>query len=399
MTKARQDRLFFRDLPPLSLYIHIPWCERMCPYCDFNSHPRKGPLPESTYIAALLADLDQELPRIRGRKLRSIFIGGGTPSLLSAESVDSMLAGIRARIGYDADIEITMEANPDSSESRKFAEFRSAGVNRLSIGVQSFNDKSLRNIGRVHDGMSARHAVSAAISAGFDNFNLDLMYALPGQQIDVAVADINTALSFDPPHLSCYQLTIEPNTAFNRQPPVLPDEDAGWQMQSSAEDILRENGYVQYEVSAYAKNGRTCRHNLNYWQFGDYVGIGAGAHSKVTRNDEIIRTWKIKHPAAYLKKAHTTDRVGGTKSLSPEEIRFEFMLNALRLRQPVSTVLFQQHTGQPIARMKSQLAKAEADGFLQFDGNNIATTSFGRRFLNDLLQQFLPGEGPHISSD
>jgi oxygen-independent coproporphyrinogen-3 oxidase len=399
MTKVGRDRLFFQGLPPLALYIHIPWCEKKCPYCDFNSHARKGPLPESTYIAALLVDLDQELPGIRGRKLRSIFIGGGTPSLLSAGSVESMLSGIRARIGCEADIEITMEANPGSSEYRKFAEFRSAGVNRLSIGVQSFNDKSLRNIGRVHDALSAHRAVSAAVSAGFENFNLDLMYALPGQQIDDAAADINAALSYDPPHLSCYQLTIEPNTAFNLQPPVLPDEDTGWQMQSKAKDILRENGYVQYEVSAYAKNGRACQHNLNYWQFGDYVGIGAGAHGKVTRNDEIIRTWKIKHPAAYLKKAHTKDRVGGTKTLSPEEIRFEFMLNALRLRQPVSTTLFQQHTGQPITRMKAQLAKAEADGLLNFDGKKITTTTLGRRFLNDLLQQFLPEADPHMSPD
>ena len=390
MTKLGRDRLFFQGLPPLSLYIHVPWCEKKCPYCDFNSHARKGPLPEREYINALLADLDQELPGIWGRKLRSIFIGGGTPSLLSAESVDSMLSGIRARIGCVADIEITMEANPGSSESGKFAEFRSAGVNRLSIGVQSFNDKSLRNIGRVHDGMSARLAVSAALSAGFENFNLDLMFALPGQQIDDAVADINTALSFDPPHLSCYQLTIEPNTAFNLQPPVLPDEDTGWQMQSNTQSILQENDYVQYEVSAYAKKGRTCQHNLNYWQFGDYVGIGAGAHGKITRSDGIIRTWKIKHPAAYLDKAHTTHRIGGRKSLSPEEIRFEFMLNALRLRQPVSTALFQQHTGQPITCMKAQLVKAEADGFLHFDGKNITTTEFGRRFLNDLLQQFLP---------
>ncbi len=291
MTKIGQDRLFFQGLPPLSLYIHVPWCEKKCPYCDFNSHARKGPLPEKEYINALLADLDQELPGIWGRKLRSIFIGGGTPSLLSAERVDSMLSEIRARIGCVADIEITMEANPGSSESSKFAEFRSAGVNRLSIGVQSFNDKSLRNIGRVHDGMSARLAVGAALSAGFENFNLDLMYALPGQQIDDAAADINTALLLDPPHLSCYQLTIEPNTAFNLQPPILPDEDTGWQMQLNTESILQENDYVQYEVSAYAKKGRTCQHNLNYWQFGDYVGIGAGAHSKITRSDGIIRTW------------------------------------------------------------------------------------------------------------
>ncbi len=388
-----RDQLFFQGLPPLSLYVHVPWCEKKCPYCDFNSHARKGPLPEKAYIDALLADLEQELPTIWGRKLCSIFIGGGTPSLLSTESVDSMLSGIRARIGCVADIEITMEANPDSSDSRKFEEFRSAGVNRLSIGVQTFDDESLRNIGRVHDGLSARHAVSAAISAGFENFNLDLMYALPGQKIDMAAADINTALSFDPPHLSCYQLTIEPNTAFYLQPPVLPDDDNGWQMQSRAESILQENGYAQYEVSAYAKNGRACRHNLNYWQFGDYVGIGAGAHGKVTRGDGITRTWKIKHPAAYLDKAHTADRVGGRKTLSAGDIRFEFMLNALRLRRPVSTALFQQHTGQPITRVHAQLVKAEADGMLHFDGKNIATTAFGRRFLNDLLQQFLPEAG------
>lgn len=391
--KVTREPLFFHGLPPLSLYVHVPWCERKCPYCDFNSHARQGPLPQRQYVDALLADLDQELPRIWGRRLSSIFIGGGTPSLLQAEIVDSLLSGIRSRIACAPDIEVTMEANPDSSDCKKFSEFRSAGVNRLSIGVQSFNSDLLQRIGRVHDGVSAVQAVSAAIAAGFENFNLDLMYALPGQCLDMAATDISTALSFHPPHVSCYQLTIEPNTAFAVHPPAVPDEDEGGLMQAHTEKALHESGYTHYEVSAHAKNGRVCRHNLNYWQFGDYVGIGAGAHSKVTLADRVLRTWKIKHPTAYLNKAHTKKRVGGEKLLSAEEIRFEFMLNALRLRQPVSSILFQQRTGQPIARMKAQLAKAQSAGFLQFDDQNIETTALGRRFLNDLLQQFLPEPG------
>jgi oxygen-independent coproporphyrinogen-3 oxidase len=382
---------------PLSLYVHVPWCEKKCPYCDFNSHAQKNPIPENAYIEALMADLDQELPAVRGRRLRSIFIGGGTPSLLSPKSVESIVTGIRARIPSTPDMEITLEANPGSSDAGKFEGFRTAGVNRLSIGIQSFNAASLRNIGRIHDDHAARHAVTAAISAGFDNFNLDLMYALPGQTREMAADDVERALSFEPPHLSCYQLTIEPNTVFAVRTPRLPGENAAWQMQRQLESNLEKNGYKNYEVSAFARQGRSCQHNLNYWLFGDYIGIGAGAHSKVTRHDEVLRNWKRKNPILYMQNAHSTERVGGEKRLSSDEICFEFMLNALRLQRPVTASLFQQRTGQSIKRFSSTIAQAQTDGLLQFDGIQISTTEFGRRFLNDLLQRFLPDSDNLIS--
>lgn len=390
---SKQSGLIFHTLPPLSLYVHIPWCEKKCPYCDFNSHALKDDLPEQQYIDAVLADLDQELPKIWGRRLRTIFIGGGTPSLMSAQFYELLLSGIRARVSCAPDIETTLEANPGSSEISKFEAFRDTGINRLSIGVQSFNDDLLRAIGRVHDGKAARRAAAAATAAGFDNFNLDLMYALPGQDLDLLVHDLHTAISFNPTHLSCYQLTIEPNTTFHKCPPQLPDEDECWEMQSTAEQILGAGGYVQYEVSAYAKEKRVCHHNLNYWRFGDYLGIGAGAHSKVTMADQIIRTWKVKHPKDYLTKAQSEERIGGQKASSADETRFEFLLNALRLREPVSALLFQQRTGQSIASVKERLERAQDDDLINFDGKNIVTTTLGQRFLNDLLQRFLPDEG------
>lgn len=380
----------FAGLPPLSLYVHIPWCEKKCPYCDFNSHQSRDSLPEREYIHALLDDLDQELPGVWGRKLHSVFIGGGTPSLLRADCIDTLLSGIRARMNCIPDIEVTLEANPGSAESAKFKDLKQAGVNRLSIGVQSFDDELLRAIGRVHDAEAARAAVGAAVDAGFDNFNLDLMYALPGQDVDIAARDLHTALAFDPPHVSYYQLTIEPNTRFYKHPPTLPDEDAAWRMQSNGETLLADHGLEQYEVSAYAQADRSCRHNLNYWRFGDYIGIGAGAHAKITTADGVARSWKVKQPADFLRKAGSHHCIGSRRELSAAEIRFEFMLNALRLTAPVSSLHFQQYTGQPIATIKPLLEQARHDGLLDFDGIHMTATALGRRFLNDLLQRFLP---------
>ncbi|MDJ0955698.1 MAG: radical SAM family heme chaperone HemW [Arenicellales bacterium] len=385
-----KNELAFYNLPPLSLYVHIPWCEKKCPYCDFNSHALTDEPPERQYLDALLADLDQELPGVWGRRVHSIFIGGGTPSLMSPEFFQSLLSGIRARLSCLPDIEITLEANPGSSEVDKFKAFKDTGINRLSIGVQSFNSRLLRAIGRVHDGEAALQAAAAAPTAGFENFNLDLMYGLPNQDQKLAVQDLRTALSFDPPHLSYYQLTIEPNTFFCKYPPQLPDEDECWQMQLKAEATLGDGEYRHYEISAYAKEKNVCKHNLNYWRFGDYLGIGAGAHSKISMSDRVIRTWKLKNPSEYLSKAHGKERIGGRKSVPAEEIRFEFMLNALRLTEPIPIPLFQQHTGQSIASVKTQLEKAQEDDLLEFDGKSIATTHRGQRFLNELLQRFLP---------
>ena len=370
--------------------MHVPWCEKKCPYCDFNSHALQDELPERQYLDALLADLDQELPAIWGRRLRTIFIGGGTPSLLSPRFFESLLSGIRARVSCVPDIEITLEANPGSSEVDKFKAFKNTGINRLSIGIQSFDSDLLRSIGRVHDGDAALRAVDAVINADFDNFNLDLMYGLPKQGLDTAIQDLSTALSFKPPHLSYYQLTIEPNTLFHKYPPPLPDEEECWQMQSKAEKALSEGGYRHYEISAYAREKHVCSHNLNYWRFGDYLGIGAGAHSKISMADRVIRAWKVKSPKEYLNKAHNKERIGAQKSISAEDIRLEFMLNALRLREPIPTLLFQKHTGQSITTVKTQLEKAQKDNLLEFDGKNICTTTLGQRFLNELLQRFLP---------
>ena len=390
MRASENSGVNFPSLPPLSLYVHVPWCEKKCPYCDFNSHALLDEPPEQRYLDALLTDLDQEIPGIWGRRFHSIFIGGGTPSLMSPKFFECLLSGIRARISCMPDVEITLEANPGSSEVDKFKAFKDTGINRLSIGVQSFNTRLLQAIGRVHDGSAALRAADAARTAGFENFNLDLMYGLPSQDLDMATEDLRTALSFDPPHLSYYQLTLERNTLFYSFPPQLPDEDECWQMQSRAEEALSEGGYRHYEVSAYAMEKHVCSHNLNYWRFGDYLGIGAGAHSKISMSDCVIRTWKLKNPKDYLTKAHSENRIGGQKSISAEEIKFEFMLNALRLREPISTRLFQQHTGQSIVTLKAKLEEAQKDKLLQFDGKSITTTPHGQRFLNELLQRFLP---------
>ncbi|MEW6352793.1 MAG: radical SAM family heme chaperone HemW [Pseudomonadota bacterium] len=381
----------FTTLPPLSLYIHLPWCARKCPYCDFNSHEQRDALPERDYTQALLRDLEHDLPRIWGRRIVSIFIGGGTPSLFSPEAVNELLSGVRARVNLLPDAEITLEANPGSSEYAKFAEFRAAGVNRLSIGIQSFNDDHLRALGRIHGRREAIAAAEAAHYAGFDNFNLDLMYALPGQNTEQALADLNTAVALEPAHISHYQLTIEPNTFFHSHPPVLPDDDAAWTMQEHCQQRLAERGYQHYEISAYAQAGRRCKHNLNYWEFGDYLGIGAGAHGKITdaQQQSITRLWKIKQPRAYMDGVAAAKHVGGEQQLTPYDALLEFMMNALRLSEGFSLESFAAHTGLPLAWVEAPLRDAVARGLIEWSGSHVRPTPHGARLLNDLLQLFM----------
>lgn len=379
---------------PLGLYIHIPWCLRKCPYCDFNSHAMREPLPEQAYVDALLADLEQDLPRVWGRRIDSVFIGGGTPSLFSAEAVDRLLAGLRARLPMRPGLEITLEANPGAVERGKFAEFRAAGINRLSIGVQSFDDGHLQRLGRIHDAQAAIAAAEAAHAAGLDHFNLDLIFGLPGQTVEQAQSDIAQALALRPAHLSYYQLTLEPNTLFYRTPPVLPDEDLIDAIQDRAQDTLAQHGYQRYEVSAYARENQHCRHNLNYWQFGDYLGIGAGAHAKLSdpASGAIHRLWKRKHPQDYLARAGTPDGIGGDAPVPEADLPLEFLMNALRLVEGVPTVLFSERSGLPLAALEPGLSRARARGLLESDPDRLCATELGLRFLNDLLQEFMPEE-------
>ncbi len=381
----------FTALPPLSLYIHMPWCVRKCPYCDFNSHEAKDTLPEAEYITALIADLEQELPSVWGRSIESIFIGGGTPSLFSPSAFDRLFSEIRARLPCKPGIEITMEANPGTWEYGKFREFRAVGVNRLSLGIQSFDTGMLQKLGRIHGAHEAFTAAETAHTAGFDNVNLDLMFGLPGQSIAQALTDIGHAIALQPAHISLYQLTLEPNTAFYVNPPALPEDDALWEMQEQCQNQLAIHGYRQYEVSAYAQPGRECRHNLNYWRYGDYLGIGAGAHGKISdaQHQRITRSWKVKNPRDYLAKAATPARIGGTQSLKRNDVGLEFMMNALRLTEGFPVALFAEHTGQPISIVKQGLQQAEAKGLIEWDIHTIRPTELGRRFLNDLLGLFL----------
>ena len=382
----------FTTLPPLSLYIHLPWCARKCPYCDFNSHESGAELPEQQYVDALIADLEQDLPRIWGRSVSTIFIGGGTPSLFSPEALDRLLVALRTRLKLSPTAEITLEANPGSSEYAKFKEFRALGINRLSIGVQSFNEDRLQSLGRIHGRREAIAAAEAAHKAGFDNFNLDLMYGLPDQTLAQALTDLNTAFALEPTHISHYQLTLEPNTWFHRHPPQLPDDDLIGDMQTQAQAQIKEHGYQHYEVSAYAKPNRACRHNLNYWEFGDYLGIGAGAHSKITDASlqRIIRFWKLKQPQAYLDSAATPARTGEETALSPADAAFEFMLNALRLNGGFGTRLFTERTGLPLSLVEQPLKQAEQRGLIEWDVRGVRPTERGQRYLNDLTALFLP---------
>ena len=381
---------------PLALYVHIPWCARKCPYCDFNSHEAREPLPERAYVDALLTDLEQDLPRVWGRRIDSLFIGGGTPSLFSAEALDRLLSGLRARLPLRPDLEITLEANPGTVERSKFAEFREIGINRLSIGVQSFDDGHLHALGRIHDRRAAIAAAEAAHAAGLDNFNLDLMFGLPGQTVEQALSDIACALALQPAHLSYYQLTLEPNTRFYRSPPLLPDDETIDVIQDPAQEELARHGYPRYEVSAYARADRRCRHNLNYWEFGDYLGIGAGAHGKLTdpAAGQIQRLWKVKHPRDYLARAGTPAGVGGDAPVHEAELPLEFLMNALRLVEGVPAALFGERAGLPLAALEPGWSQARTRGLLESDPERLQASELGLRFLNDLLQAFIPETEP-----
>jgi len=375
-------------LPPLSLYIHWPWCVRKCPYCDFNSHEAKGEVPEQEYLDAVRLDLEQSLPLIWGRKIHTVFIGGGTPSLMSAQALDQLLAMVRTLLPLELDAEITMEANPGTFESERFKAYRGSGVNRLSIGIQSFNPAHLKALGRIHDGDEARRAVEIAKST-FENFNLDLMYALPSQTLDEARRDLETALSFQPPHLSLYHLTMEPNTVFAKYPPQLPDDDLSADMQDMIAETTAAAGYEHYEVSAYAQKGRRARHNLNYWQFGDYLGIGAGAHSKISFPHRILRQARFKQPGSFIEAAKRGNPVQEEHEIGRADMGFEFMLNALRLVDGFDPNLFGERTGMSISTITKALNEAEAKGLLYRDHKLIRPTELGQRFLNDLQEMFL----------
>ncbi len=377
------------ELPPLAAYVHIPWCVRKCPYCDFNSHAAGPQLPEDEYVAALLDDLDEDFDQVQGRRLSSIFFGGGTPSLFSAQALGQILEGLERRVGFAEDIEITLEANPGTFEQAKFRDYRGLGINRLSIGVQSFQPDKLKALGRIHDGNEAIRAADMARAAGFDNFNLDLMHGLPDQSLDDALSDLRIAIAQQPTHLSWYQLTVEPNTEFWNRPPQLPEDDTLWDIQEAGQALLAEHGYVQYETSAYAQPGRQARHNLNYWTFGDFLGLGAGAHGKISRPDgRILRNWKTRLPKDYLDPAKRFR--AGEKQLQAEEMPFEFLMNVLRLTDGVPALLFTQRTGLPLELLAEARREAEARGLLVADPQRLVATPKGQLFLNDLLQLFLP---------
>jgi oxygen-independent coproporphyrinogen-3 oxidase len=389
---AAGSRLRLAALPPLALYVHLPWCVRKCPYCDFNSHEARGTLPEDEYVDALIADLESTLPSVWGRRVHSIFFGGGTPSLFSARSIDRLLAAIRARLPLEPDAEVTLEANPGTFESDKFRDFSAAGVNRLSIGIQSFNPKHLAALGRIHDEREALRAIEIA-HAHFENFNLDLMYALPQQTMAEAERDVEAALAARAPHLSFYHLTIEPNTVFFTRTPPLPDEDASAEIGDAVERRLRDAGYEHYETSAYARPEMACRHNLNYWRFGDYLGIGAGAHAKLSFADRIVREVRTRTPAEYMRRVEAGAQVVERRELGRSDLPFEFMMNALRLAAGFPVSMFAERTGLPIVAAERALAQAETRGLLDRDHERIRPTVLGRRYLNDLLGLFLPEDG------
>lgn len=384
-------------LPPLSLYIHIPWCLKKCPYCDFNSHAIRGnssQVPEEEYVSALIHDLESALQNVWGRRLNSVFFGGGTPSLFSAKAIDTILTAVRTLLPLEHFAEITMEANPGTFEAQKFADFRAAGINRLSIGIQSFNAKHLQALGRVHNDVEARNAVDIALK-NFENVNLDLMYALPDQTVNEAQSDIDTACALGVSHISAYHLTIEPNTLFYRYPPVLPDDERAAEMQMLIDQTAAKRGFINYEISAYAQPGKTSQHNMNYWLFGDYLGIGAGAHSKISFADKILRQMRYKQPKEYLAKVGQGSTISEPAvqmqhALSNVDRGFEFMMNALRLTDGFATELFHERTGLPIKTIEWQLKEAEERLLIISNYQRIVPTVIGRRYLNDLLQIFLP---------
>jgi oxygen-independent coproporphyrinogen-3 oxidase len=380
---ARQVR--FAALPPLALYVHLPWCVKKCPYCDFNSHEREATLPESDYLRALFSDLEASLPSVWGRSIQSVFIGGGTPSLFSVNAIDELLSGVRARLPLVPEAEITLEANPGTAEAGRFRGYREAGVNRLSVGAQSFDDAMLKALGRIHGADEARRAIGMAMET-FGNVNIDLMYGLPGQTLAMARADIEEGVRFGTPHFSAYQLTIEPNTVFFSQPPRLPEHDACAEMQLVVEETLKAAGFEHYETSAFAKPGGRCRHNLNYWEFGDYLGIGAGAHGKLSFADRVTRHERTKQPREYLAAS------GGVheRVIDAKELPFEFMLNALRLIDGFPLELFANRCGLPLSLIETKLKTGEEKGLLQRVPGRIRPTARGHRFLNDLQQLFLP---------
>ena len=379
--------------PPLSLYVHIPWCVRKCPYCDFNSHEGRGTLPFEEYVAALIRDLEQDLPLVWGRVVHSVFFGGGTPSLMPPEFIDSFLQQASARMRFAPDCEITMETNPGTAEHGRFEHYLAAGVNRLSFGVQSFDDAVLAKLGRIHGSQEARNAVRMAQDAGFSNINLDLMYALPDQTLDMALFDVASAVELSPTHISHYQLTMEPNTVFFAKPPSgLPDDDSSWDIQVECQKALASAGYLQYETSAYARDGKRCEHNLNYWRYGDYLGIGAGAHGKITMGatQEIIRRWKVKHPRTFMETAGTIPCIGGDDVIEPSRRPFEFMMNALRLNDGFGLNMFELRTGLSRDVIMPQLNEALAKGFISFTDNEwVKPTDLGRQFTNDVMTLFL----------
>jgi putative oxygen-independent coproporphyrinogen III oxidase len=391
-TPSTAASLEFRVSPPLALYVHVPWCVRKCPYCDFNSHEANGQIPESEYVAALIADLQSTLPLIWGRPVVSVFFGGGTPSLLSPAAIDELIAAFRALAMLSPEAEITLEANPGTVEAEKFAGFRAAGVNRLSLGIQSFNDDHLKALGRIHGAAEARRAAQLA-GEHFDSFNLDLMYGLPGQTHEQALTDIETALAFSPPHLSCYQLTLEANTRFAAFPPELPESDTCADMQEAIEARLAAAGYANYETSAFALADKQCRHNLNYWYFGDYLGIGAGAHSKLTLHDRVLRQMRWKHPNAYLENVRAGSPVQEENEVHDRQLPFEFLMNALRLAGGFHPALFEARTAQPLTVILPGIRAAEAENLLAVTPERIAPTLKGRRFLNVLLERFLDDGG------
>ncbi|MEY1089800.1 radical SAM family heme chaperone HemW [Morganella morganii] len=373
-------------LPPLSLYIHIPWCVQKCPYCDFNSHALKGEVPHDDYVAHLLADLDADLPLVAGREIRTIFIGGGTPSLLSAEAMQTLMDGVRARIPVAADAEVTMEANPGTVEADRFSGYQKAGINRISIGVQSFGDDKLIRLGRIHDAGEAKRAARLAATLGLRSFNLDLMHGLPEQHLGEALSDLRQAIELAPPHLSWYQLTIEPNTSFGSRPPVLPDDDLLWDIFSQGHQLLTQAGYVQYETSAYAKPGFQCQHNLNYWRFGDYLGIGCGAHGKISFTDgRILRTVKTKHPRGYMEGRYLDQQ----NEVATEDRPFEFFMNRFRLLEAMPRRDFTDYTGLPESVVRPQIEAALNAGEISETATHWQITEHGKLFLNTLLERFL----------